>query len=91
PTAAQIPSLLRSSYTVPPQVIVESARAHRHGGVRAQGLPVFLLPEQTLRSTFDFTVSAVFPKGLYPLTLEAFEVGDPAAPPSSATVTLTIS
>ena len=54
-------------------------------------IPVVLLPEQTLRLTFDFPVSAVFPRGLYTLTLDAFEVSDPAAPPSSATVTLTIS
>ena len=53
-------------------------------------IPVLALPEQTLRLRFDFPVSASFPRGLYTLTLDAFEVSDPAAPPSSATVTLTI-
>jgi hypothetical protein len=54
-------------------------------------VPLILLPEQTLRLTFDFPVSTLFPKGLYTVTLEAYEQSDPAAPPSSATVTLTIS
>ncbi len=53
-------------------------------------IPVLVLPEQTLRLRFDFPVSASFPRGLYTLTLDAFEVSDPAAPPSSATATLTI-
>ncbi len=54
-------------------------------------IPVLVLPEQTLRLAFDFPVSALFPRGLYTLTLDAFAVDEPAAPPSSATVTLTIS
>jgi hypothetical protein len=54
-------------------------------------IPLVLLPDQTLRLAFDFPVSALFPRGLYTLTLDAFDVNDPAAPPSSATVTLTIS
>jgi hypothetical protein len=54
-------------------------------------IPVVLLPEQTLRLAFDFPLNALFPRGLYTLTLDAFELSDPAAPPSSATVTLTIS
>jgi hypothetical protein len=51
---------------------------------------IFLLPEQTLRLAFDFPVIQFLPKGMYSLTLEASEVSDPAAPPSSATATLTI-
>lgn len=52
--------------------------------------PVTLLPGQKLDLPFDFAVSTLFPKGKYVLTLEAIEVGDPAAPPSSATASLTI-
>jgi hypothetical protein len=52
---------------------------------------VFLFPQQTLRLPFDYTVGDSLPKGLYSLTLEAFEVDDAAMPPaSSATATLTI-
>jgi hypothetical protein len=51
---------------------------------------VFLSPEETLRVPLDFLVTQFHPKGTYSLTLEAIEVGDPAAPPSSATATLTI-
>lgn len=51
---------------------------------------VRLAPGQTLRVPFDFTVVEFFPKGLYSLTIEAFEVSDPTMPPSSATATLTI-
>jgi hypothetical protein len=51
---------------------------------------VFLSPEETLRVPLDFLVTQFHPKGEYSLTLEAIEVGDPAAPPSSATATITI-
>jgi hypothetical protein len=51
---------------------------------------VFLSPEETLRVPLDFLVTEFHPKGTYSVTLEAIEVGDPAAPPSSATATLTI-
>jgi hypothetical protein len=51
---------------------------------------VFLSPEETLRVPLDFLVTQFHPKGEYSLTLEAIEVGDPAAPPSSATATLTV-
>ena len=51
---------------------------------------IFLLPEQTLRVAFDLKVIQFLPKGMYSLTLEASEVSDPAAPPSSATATLMI-
>jgi hypothetical protein len=51
---------------------------------------IFVLPEQTLRLAFDFPVIQFLPKGMYSLTLEASEVSDPAAPPSSATATLMI-
>jgi hypothetical protein len=51
---------------------------------------VFLSPEETLRVPLDFLVTQFHPKGEYSITLEAIEVSDPAAPPSSATATLTI-
>jgi hypothetical protein len=51
---------------------------------------VFLSQEETLRVPLEFLVTQFHPKGEYSLTLEAIEVGDPAAPPSSATATLTI-
>src|SRR2546429_602722 len=51
---------------------------------------VFLSPEETLRVPLEFLVTEFHPKGTYSLTLEAIEVGDPAAPPSSATATLTV-
>jgi len=49
---------------------------------------IFLLPEQTVRIAFDLPVVQFLPKGTYSLTLEAIELSDPAAPPSSATATL---
>ena len=51
---------------------------------------VFLSPEETLRVPLEFLVTEFHPKGTYSLTLEAIEVGDAAAPPSSATATLTV-
>jgi hypothetical protein len=51
---------------------------------------VFLAPEETLRVPLDFLVTQFHPKGTYSITLEAIEVGDPAAPHSSASATLTI-
>jgi hypothetical protein len=60
------------------------------GGAYDVSATIFLLPQQTLRVPFDYTVSALYPIGPYAVTLEAFEVDDPAMPPpSSATATIT--
>ena len=45
---------------------------------------------EKVRVPFEYKVSALYPKGPYAVTLEAFEVDDPAMPPpSSATATIT--
>jgi hypothetical protein len=51
---------------------------------------VYLFPGTRVSLPFSYTVSEYFPKGLYALTLEAIEVRDSAAPPSSATATITL-
>jgi hypothetical protein len=53
-------------------------------------LTVYLLPGTSVTLPFSYTVNEYFPRGVYALTLEAIEVGDPGAPPSSATATITL-
>jgi hypothetical protein len=53
-------------------------------------LTVYLLPGTSATLPFSYTVNEYFPRGMYALTLEAVEVDDPAAPPSSATATITL-
>jgi hypothetical protein len=50
----------------------------------------YLFPGTSVRVPFSYTVNEYFPRGPYALTLEAIEVDDPAAPPSSATATITL-
>jgi hypothetical protein len=51
---------------------------------------IYMLPGTKITVPFSYTVPGWLPKGMYTLTLEAIEVSDPAAPPSSATATITI-
>jgi hypothetical protein len=51
---------------------------------------VYLVPGTSVTLPFSYTVNEHFPRGFYALTLEAIEVGDSAAPPSSATAAITL-
>jgi hypothetical protein len=51
---------------------------------------VYLFPGTRVTLPFSYTVREYFPKGPYAVTLEAVEVRDPGAPPSSATATITL-
>jgi hypothetical protein len=53
-------------------------------------LTVYLFPGTSVTLPFSYTVNEYFPRGPYALTLEAIEVADPAAPPSTATATITL-